>query len=161
MKKHLYSVQTTWDDHGVGGTKDYKSYTRNHKVRVMGKPELLLSSDPSFMGDKSRHNPEELFLTSLSSCHMLWYLHLCSSHNITVIRYVDNAEGVMIEAKDGRGKFETVLLKPVVTVLEAEKLNLAVELHAKANDFCFIANSCNFKIDHDPTIKLFEPYDLR
>lgn len=152
MKTHHYSVKTIWSDKTGYGTKNYKSYSRNHKICIDGKKDLRLTSDPSFLGDKTLHNPEELFLASLSSCHMLWYLHLCSANEITVDAYNDEAEGVMREEKDGSGKFESVSLNPRVTIREREKRKLAEELHAEANRYCFIANSCNFKISHNAEI---------
>jgi len=64
-----------------------------------------------------RYNPEELLVASLSSCHMLWYLHLCSSHGVVVVNYRDSACGLMNERPDGAGEFVRVTLRPVVTVL--------------------------------------------
>ncbi len=61
------------------------------------------SSDPAFLGDPEKYNPEELLLSSISSCHMLWYLHLCTSHNVVVTTYFDHAEGVMEELENGSG----------------------------------------------------------
>jgi organic hydroperoxide reductase OsmC/OhrA len=120
----------------------------------LGKPALALSADPSFRGDATKHNPEELFLASLSSCHMLWYLHLCSAHNITVTKYLDKAEGLMEEEKSGKGRFKSVILKPEVCIQEADKIELAQKLHDEANAYCFISNSCNFEIKHEPIVRV-------
>jgi len=153
MKNHDYKVTVEWTGNLGKGTSDYKSYNRNHEIIVEGKYDTIKgSSDPSFLGDKSRYNPEDLFLSSLSSCHMLWYLHLCSVHNIVVTSYKDFATGTMEEAKDGSGKFTTVTLFPEVTITDISKLEKAKELHHEANKMCFIANSCNFEIRHSPTI---------
>ena len=92
MKKHNYQTKVEWTGNQGSGTSNYKSYNRNHIITVAGKyASINGSSDSSFMGDKTRYNPEELFLSSLSTCHMLWYLHLCSTNKITVIEYIDNA----------------------------------------------------------------------
>lgn len=151
---HNYRVTTKWTGNLGEGTKNYKAYNRNHEVLIENKPTLLASSDPAFMGDNARHNPEDLFLASLSSCHMLWYLHLCSIEDILVVDYIDHAKGTMIENKDGSGQFTSVTLTPTVTIIDKKNIDLAEELHHKANKMCFIANSCNFEIKHKPEIQI-------
>lgn len=152
MKKHNYKAQITWTGNEGSGTSKYNEYNRNHDIQILEKYEAIKgSSDPSFLGDKTRYNPEDLFISSLSSCHMLWYLHLCSVHKIVVTEYIDNVTGIMEEANDGSGKFTGVTLHPKVTIKEASKIDLANKLHEEANKMCFIANSCNFKIEHKPT----------
>lgn len=151
MKKHSYKISLEWTGNIGDGTKNYKSYSRDHEITVKGKQHAIMgSSDPSFRGDPTRYNPEELFLSSLSSCHMLWYLHLCSVHHIIVTDYKDNAIGVMEEDLNGGGRFTGVTLHPRVTVQEESMIKKATELHEEANMLCFIANSCNFKIQHQP-----------
>jgi hypothetical protein len=78
------------------GTADYRAYSRDHVITAPGRPELAGSSDPAFRGDATRWNPEDLLLASLSSCHMLWYLHLCSAAGIVVTAYRDEAEGSLV-----------------------------------------------------------------
>ena len=146
-KNHNYSVTTAWTGNLGVGTLDYKSYNRNHESAVEGKEHVILgSSDPAFGGDICRYNPEELLVSSVSSCHMLWYLHLCSVNKIVVVDYVDQAKGVMIETADGSGAFDEITLYPVVTVQDQSMIDKANALHVEANKMCFIANSCNFKI---------------
>ncbi len=154
MKEHHYSTTIEWTGNNGSGTSSYKAYSRDHDFTAGDKPSIKLSSDPAFMGDPKRHNPEELLVASLSSCHMLWYLHLCSVNKITVTKYQDNASGQMEESKDGSGRFTGVQLNPEVTIMEAEKQELAASLHHKANEMCFIANSCNFPINHQCIIKV-------
>ncbi|MDY8134465.1 OsmC family protein [Aquimarina sp. 2201CG5-10] len=151
MKNHNYLVKIEWTGNQGKGTLDYKSYNRSHTISGKGKyNDILASSDPSFLGDPSRYNPEELFLSSLSTCHMLWYLHLCSVNKIVVTDYIDNATGIMEESKDGNGRFTEVTLNPIVTIENEKQIKKANELHSEANRMCFIANSCNFKIGHNP-----------
>lgn len=151
MKQHHYKIALEWTGNEGLGTKNYRSYNRNHKLHAEGKQHGILgSSDPSFLGDSSRYNPEELFLSSLSTCHMLWYLHLCSVHKVVVTAYLDQATGIMEEDEDGGGRFTAVTLYPQVKVTEADMIPKANELHEAANKMCFIANSCNFKIGHKP-----------
>lgn len=150
MKKHHYKTFLEWTGNEGSGTQSYHSYNRNHVVGVAGKHHGILgSSDPYFLGDKARYNPEELFLSSLSSCHMLWYLHICSVHQVIVTDYVDNATGIMEEDETGSGRFIEVTLNPFVKVLDVAMIDKANQLHEEANKMCFIANSCNFNINHN------------
>jgi organic hydroperoxide reductase OsmC/OhrA len=149
-KEHTYTTHLTWTGNKGTGTSQYKAYDRDHILQVTGKQEIPGSSDPSFRGSAARYNPEELLVSSLSSCHMLWYLHLCSVNNIVVTAYRDQARGTMIENPDGSGYFSEVLLCPVVTITDASQTAQALELHHEANKMCFIANSVNFPIRHEP-----------
>jgi organic hydroperoxide reductase OsmC/OhrA len=152
MKKlHHYYTAVKWTGNTGFGTSDYRNYERSHSIMVTDKEEILGSSDPAFRGDKTKHNPEELLLASLSSCHMLWYLHLCAEAGVVVVDYIDHATGVMIETANGGGYFKEVTLQPCVTVSDETMMEKANELHKKANEFCFIANSVNFPVLHKPT----------
>lgn len=148
MHVHNYSITVNWTGNKGQGTNGYKSYERSHEIVIEGKEIILASSDPSFLGDGRKHNPEELLLASVSSCHMLWYLHLCSDAGIVVTTYTDNAKGIMEENANGGGKFTSITLYPTVGLKNIEEKELADELHVKANDLCFIANSLNFKVGH-------------
>jgi organic hydroperoxide reductase OsmC/OhrA len=147
---HHYKATTTWVGNNGVGTADYKSYARNHDITIDGKQLLACSSDPGFRGDRSRHNPEELLVASLSGCHMLWYLHLCAVNGVVVTAYVDDAEGHMVENEDGSGDFKEVVLKPRVTVKDKSMIERANALHHKANQMCFIARSVKFPVNHQP-----------
>lgn len=154
MKKHYYKSNLEWSGNAGLGTSGYKSYERSYQVSVEGKPTLEGSSDPAFRGDKSKYNPEELFLASISSCHMLWYLHVCSVNNVIVVEYKDQAKGLMIENKDGSGQFESVTLYPSVVVQNESMIEQAMVLHQQANKMCFIANSCDFEIGHEVEVRV-------
>lgn len=147
-KKHHYKATVTWRGNSGGGTSDYKSYSRDHDISVEAKPVLQGSSDPSFRGDKSKYSPEDLLVSSLSGCHMLWYLHLCASNGVVVTEYVDHAVGEMAENADGSGQFTKVILRPRITVAESSMMEKAKALHADAHRMCFIARSVNFPVDH-------------
>ncbi len=151
--QHLYQLTIKWTGNIGTGTSAYRDYERSHSIKVDNKADILASSDPNFRGDKTKHNPEELFLASISSCHMLWYLHLCAEAGIIVTDYFDSATGIMMETPDGGGKFTEVTLNPVVTITDISKKELAEQLHHKANSLCFIANSLNFSVQHNPEIK--------
>lgn len=152
MKEHRYSLTVVWTGAGAGGTTGYASYSRDHEIRGAHKQPILASSDPSFRGDASRYNPEELLVASLSQCHMLWYLHLCARNGIVVTRYEDRPEGTMIEGADRGGTFAEVVLRPVVTVAASAMSDQASGLHSEARRLCFIANSVNFPVRHEPSI---------
>lgn len=148
--QHAYSVSIQWTGNKGTGTSHYKGYERSHTISVADKPTIPGSSDPAFQGDKTKYNPEELLVAALSSCHMLWYLHLCSEAGITVTSYTDNATGMMQETPDGGGRFTEVTLHPVVTVTEYAMAPRAEALHKNANELCFISRSVNFTVAHKP-----------
>lgn len=152
QKSHNYKATITWTGNKGSGTDNYRNYERSHTISIQNKVDLLASSDVAFRGDRTKHNPEDLLLSSISSCHMLWYLHLCSDNGIIVHEYVDNPEGLMVETENGGGHFSQVTLHPTVTIENENMKKLAIELHHKANELCFIANSLNFKVQHDATI---------
>lgn len=151
MKTHDYNVRVTWTGNNGEGTRTYTAYRRDHLIEAEGKQPVLASSDPHFRGDGTRYNPEELLVASLSSCHMLWYLHLCALNHITVIEYRDDACGLMEESADGSGKFVRVVLKPAVKISSGDH-DKARSLHHDAHHMCFIANSVNFPVDCEPEI---------
>lgn len=153
-KQHNYTINLQWTGNTGSGTRAYTAYSRHHLVFAENKSEIECSSDPSFNGDKSRYNPEELLVASLSSCHMLWYLHLCSVNGIVVTHYVDKAKGIMMETENDGGHFKEVILYPQVTVADASMIKKANFLHEEAHRLCFIANSCNFPVMHVANIIL-------
>lgn len=150
MRTHEYITNTTWTGNRGTGTSDYKAYDRAHVISIQGKPDIHGSSDASFRGDKTKHTPEDLFVTTLSTCHMLWYLHLCAVNGIIVTEYHDEAKGIMEEQNDGGGSFKSVTLHPMVTITDPEKIEKAMQLHSEANKLCFIARSVNFPVSHLP-----------
>jgi organic hydroperoxide reductase OsmC/OhrA len=153
-KQHHYKTTIQWTGNKGIGTDNYRNYERNHEIIIENKANISGSSDPAFRGDKTKHNPEDLLVSSLSSCHMLWYLHLCSEAGVIVIDYVDNAAGIMVETANGGGQFTEVTLNLIVTVTENSMIDKANELHKKANELCFIAKSVNFPVYHKPIIKI-------
>jgi organic hydroperoxide reductase OsmC/OhrA len=146
-KKHAYRTSLHWSAARGEGTVNYRSYSRNFTIGAQSKAPIEGSSDPAFRGDGSRYNPEELLVASLSSCHMLWYLHLCAINGIVVTEYRDQAEGFMNENDDGSGEFARVVLRPSVTLREASGESKARELHHQAHRLCFIARSVKFPVD--------------
>jgi organic hydroperoxide reductase OsmC/OhrA len=142
-KRHRYVASLEWSD--PNGTVRASTHSRNHVIRIPGKPDILASSDPAFRGDPARHNPEDLLVASLSSCHMLWYLGLCAKAGIAVTHYTDDADGIMIEDAATGGRFERVTLRPRVAI-KSDDIEKARALHHEAHRLCFIANSVNFEV---------------
>ncbi|WP_432095952.1 OsmC family protein [Streptomyces sp. bgisy100] len=151
-RTHDYDVTITWTGNRGTGTSGYRAFDRDHEITAPGLPPIPGSSDPAFRGDASRWNPEQSLTASLSQCHMLWYLHLCAVAGVVVTDYTDEAHGTMAETPDGGGHFTEVVLRPRVTVTSPEMIDKATDLHAAANEKCFIARSVNFPVRHEPVV---------
>lgn len=149
---HEYASRLIWDDNTGEGTRSYAGYSRRYRILIDGKPALTGSADPVFRGDGTLHNPEDLFLASLSSCHMLSYLALCARQGVRVLAYEDDATGVLALRPDGSGTFESVTLRPRVTIEGDQHLALAEQLHDTAHEQCFVASSCSVPIRHEATV---------
>lgn len=154
-REHHYDATVSWTGAAAGAPRTYASYSRDHTIVVEGKPDLPGSADPVFRGEASRYNPEELLLAALSACHLLSYLALCEREGIAVVAYVDRASATMQE-NAGAGRFTQALLRPEVTI-DDERVERATALHELAHEQCFIANSVNFPVRHDPTVRRFVP----
>jgi organic hydroperoxide reductase OsmC/OhrA len=152
-KEHGYATRVVWTGDLGTGTSGYRAYSRNYDVVVDGKATILGSSDPVFRGDRTRHNPEELLVAALSSCHLLSYLHMCADAGVVVTGYVDDAVGTMAETADGGGHFTSVTLRPRVTIAPGSDRELALRLHDRAHHLCFIASSVNFPVACEPTVE--------
>ncbi|MGA9748069.1 MAG: OsmC family protein [Nocardioides sp.] len=151
---HRYDLSLTWTGNTGEGTAGYRSYSRDHTVTADARPDLLGSADPTFRGDRSRWNPELLLLAALSECHLLAYLHVCVADGVVVTAYVDQANGAMTTDRDGSGRFTEVVLRPHVTVADPAMVESATRAHRRAGELCFIANSVNFPVRHEPTISV-------
>ena len=147
--KHFFKVAINWTSNQNKEQSGRKIYTRSHEITIEGKPVLDVSAAKAFKGDPELYNPEDLLLSGLVSCHMMSYLYVCSQNGIEVLEYSDNAEATLEVSADGSGRFVEVILKPKVKISNLDKIELALELHTKANQLCFIANSCNFPVLHD------------
>ncbi|MGA8533440.1 MAG: OsmC family protein [Candidatus Tumulicola sp.] len=146
---HRYATTVTWTGNLGTGTSDYRNYSRASTIAAGGKAPIDASSDPAFRGEGARWNPEELLVASLSTCHMLWYLHLAAVAGVVVTEYRDEADGTM-EERSGAGRFVRVTLRPRVTIAPGSDAGRAGELHRDAHAQCFIANSVNFPVDCEP-----------
>ena len=152
--EHTYKLTSVWTGNKGEGTKNVRTYDRSHTVSIQGKPSLFLTTDNAAVGDKSKLNPEDLLVSALSSCHLLSYLYLCAMEGIVVTSYTDNATGSMIEEASGTGSFKEVTLNPIFSVTDESMVERAIELHHKAHEICYIANSVNFEVNCNPNCKV-------
>lgn len=152
--EHHYKLTAVWTGNKGEGTKNIRTYDRSHAVSIQGKPELFLTTDNPAVGDKSKLNPEDLLVTAISSCHMLSYLYACAMEGVVITSYIDNATGVMIEKATGGGSFKEVTLNPMFYVTDESMVEKAIELHHKAHEICYIANSVNFEVKCNPICKV-------
>ncbi|WP_281635847.1 OsmC family protein [Flavobacterium marginilacus] len=148
--KHLFKVKLNWISVPKETISTSKKHLKNHQITIEGKEILNLSAAKAFKGDPNLYNPEDLLLSAVVSCHMMSYLYISSQNGIDVLSYQDDAEATLEVSENGSGRFIEVRLYPKVVIQQKEKIAEALELHSKANELCFIANSCNFKIVHFP-----------
>jgi organic hydroperoxide reductase OsmC/OhrA len=157
---HDYKAHLIWDGNLGDGTSTYTGYGRKYRLQIDGKPDLMGSADPIFRGDANVYNPEDLFVAALSSCHLLSYLALCARTKINVIAYEDDASGTVVMRPDGGGKFESVTLRPIVTIAPGSDEKRALELHETAHDLCFIAASVSIPILHEPQVRVAQDAEI-
>ena len=149
-----YTAEVLW----LRGEQDFLSnrYSRKHTLRFDGGAEVPGSSSPHVvpvpMSDASAVDPEEAFVASISSCHMLWFLAIAGKRKFCVDRYFDSAAGVMEKNEAGKMAMTVVTLKPEVT-FSGERLptrEQIEQLHHVAHEECFIANSVKTEVRLEP-----------
>jgi len=150
-KLHSYTSAIVWTGDRGQGTAEYRGYDRTWEVRTPGKAPIVCSNDPLLGGDPSKPNPEDLLLSSLSACHMLWYLHLACKASIVVTGYEDAPLGVGETSPNGAGRFLRVTLRPVIRVRPGSDLAKADAIHHEVHHYCFIARSVNFPVEYEAT----------
>ncbi len=142
----IYSTSIEWTGNRGIGTSGYRAYDRTWDMAAAGKPVLACSNDPLLGGDPTKYNPEDLLLSALSACHMLWYLHLAANARIVVHSYRDEPEGIGETSPNGAGRFISATLRPTIAVAAGTDLGQADRLHAEIHQFCFIARSVSFPV---------------
>ncbi|WP_151717903.1 OsmC family protein [Gemmobacter serpentinus] len=151
---HDYTTRVIWTGNRGEGTANYRAYDRTWDIAVPGKPVVHCSNDPLLGGDPARMNPEDLLLSALSACHMLWYLHYASDAKIAVQGYEDAPVGRGEVGPGGAGRFVSATLRPKITLPQGSDLALAEEIHHRIHKVCFIARSVNFPVDYAPEFVL-------
>jgi len=150
-----YNVRIFWKKDSSEAFVDNK-YSRAHIWTFDGGIELVASSSPHVvplpMSRETAVDPEEAFIASLSSCHMLWFLSIAAGKKFIVESYEDHAEGVLAKNEEGKLAMTEVTLKPKInfsgkTIPSQAQVD---ELHHLAHEKCFIANSVKTKISIVP-----------
>jgi organic hydroperoxide reductase OsmC/OhrA len=151
---HRYTAEVSWSR----GEHDFlgNGYSRRHVLRFDGGIEVPASSSPLVvpepLSDASAVDPEELFVASLASCHMLWFLAIASKRGFQVESYADAPAGVM-ERNDLRKLVMTVVMLRPRVVFSGERLPSREELdalHRRAHEECFLANSVRTEVRCEP-----------
>jgi organic hydroperoxide reductase OsmC/OhrA len=148
---HEYTAAIRWTGDRGEGTKRYLGYDRTWDIETPGKALVHCSNDPLLGGDPTRANPEDLLISALSACHMLWYLHLASNAGIVVRGYEDRPAGLGETLPNGAGRFLEVTLRPKITVERGADLVRADAIHGEIHTWCFIARSVNFPVRFEAT----------
>lgn len=151
---HDYTSRVIWTGNRGAGTAGYRAYDRTWDIAVPGKPVVHCSNDPLLGGDPTRMNPEDLLLSALSACHMLWYLHYAADAGLVVTGYEDQPTGTGEIGPGGAGRFTRATLRPMVRLRPGADLALAEDLHHRIHKVCFIARSVNFPIDYAPSFQI-------
>lgn len=131
---------------------NYKTYDRTHKIHFSGGSDIYLAAAPEFLGNPEITNPEELMVAALSSCHMLTFLAIASMKNLIVDSYDDDAEGLLAKTEGNKMALTQVTLRPKVVFGGDNKPDAAAidQMHHKAHENCFIANSVTTKVHVEP-----------
>lgn len=154
MTDHTYTSRIEWTGNRGEGTAHYKAYDRTWDIAVPGKAVVHCSNDPLLGGDPSKMNPEDLLLSALSACHMLWYLHYASDAGIVVTGYSDDPVGVGEITRGGAGRFLRATLRPHIRLRAGSDVAAAAAIQGRIHAVCFIARSVNFPVDYAPTFEV-------
>ena len=129
-------------------------YSRAHRIEF--EPNVRLEGNaakeniPPGAPHAKGADPEQLFVASLSACHMLWFVSLASTMKLVVNRYIDEAEGVLEKNSEGRMAMTRVTLRPAVEFVAPPLPAVLAKLHHKAHEKCFIANSVRTQVIVEP-----------
>ena len=146
--EHRFACRTVWRGE-MGEPVDTRSWRRDHTIQMAGKPTLEGSSSAAFFGDDAKHNPEDLLVAALSSCHMLSFLSASARARLRILAYEDRAEAVL--SRQGADfRFTEATLRPRITVGRAEDVAKAREMNELARRICFVANAVNFPVRDEP-----------
>jgi organic hydroperoxide reductase OsmC/OhrA len=155
MSQHEYAAEVSWQ-RAAHETFIDNRYSRRHRLRFDGGAEVVASSSPLTvplpMSDAAGVDPEEAFVASIASCHMLWFLSLAGSAGYVVDSYRDAAVGMMSKNAAGKLWISSVTLRPEVCCSGAQQPDAAelLRLHHRAHEECFIANSVRSEVRCEP-----------
>lgn len=155
---HDFIPSIVWTGNLGQGTQSYSAYTRTWDISAEGVTPVHCSNDPRLGGDPTKLNPEDLLISALASCHMLWYLHFASEANIVVMGYEDKPIGRGQSLSNGSGNFIHATLRPKISVIEGTDLKKTEDIHHRIHEVCFIARSVNFPIKIETNF-IVEPFN--
>ena len=150
---HHFEATVRWPADPAQKLPPDPAFSRNAILGSPGHADVPGSSPTVFGGEATRYNPEELVTLALAECHMLTYLSLAAKKRVAVLAYEDRATAEL--GKDpvsGKMKLLSAQLRPKVTVARGTDVNEALAMHAKAHEYCFVANSVNFPVANAPEI---------
>jgi len=144
----IHRARTEWQRDGM--PFELGKYSRAHRVEFQPGVELAGNAAKENLPPGAPHapgaDPEQLFVASLSACHMLWFVSLASTMKLVVNRYVDEAEGVLEKNSEGRRAMTRITLRPAVEFAVPPSPAILAELHHEAHEKCFIANSVRTEV---------------
>lgn len=151
MSEHRATVE--WQ---LEGEFKYETYARAHRIDFDGvglAGNAAAANIPKTVPASRGADPEQQFVASLASCHMLWFLHLACSRKYVVQNYRDEASGVLAKDAEGKDAMTEITLRPVVRFAgSAPSADEHRKLHEKAHERCFIANSVKSSVIIEPCI---------
>ena len=152
-ENHTFEATVSWLADPAQKLPPDPAFSRNAVLGSPGHPPVPGSSPTVFGGEATRYNPEELVTLALAHCHMLTYLALAAKKRVAVLAYEDRATCELgKDAASGKMKILSAQLRPKVTVARGTNLDDARAMHAKAHEYCFVANSVNFPVGNAPEI---------
>jgi organic hydroperoxide reductase OsmC/OhrA len=152
-----YTAAVRWA-RGDAAFTDHR-YSRAHTWTFDGGAVVPGSSSPHVVpvpgSDPAAVDPEEAFVASLSSCHMLWFLDLAARRGFVVDAYADDAEGVMAKNAEGKLAMTVVTLRPRVAFAGEKQPSRddVAALHHRAHERCFIASSVKSEVRCEPVFE--------
>jgi organic hydroperoxide reductase OsmC/OhrA len=147
MTRHIYRSSLSW----TGSTSDYATYDRRHEVTI-GAASMAVSADAAFRGDPDLPNPEQLLVAAASSCQLLSFLAVAARSGVEVVRYSDDAEGLMLQSGQPM-RVTPIILRPQV-VVRGGSAQRVERLLRKAHEQCYIASSLAGEVMLEPSIEV-------
>ena len=154
MSEHKVTLK--WERGGAEFS--YQKYPRDHTWSFDGGHTMKATAAPAYFGNPAHVDPEEAFVASLASCHMLCFLSIAAKHGFVVDRYVDEAIGILDKNESGKLSITRVTLRPKAEYIGRAPTEPELhEMHHLAHEECFIANSVKTDVRCEPRVWLHPP----
>lgn len=148
-----YRIALDWQN--AGTDLAYETFNRQHRIEFGGGQAVEASSAAEYLGDAARVNPEESLAAALASCHLLSFLAICAKKRVVVKRYRDQAIAVLGKNAEGKMCVTRITLQPQAEFAGDLTTEQIAELHQKAHQICFIANSIRCEVSIEPANDIF------